>query len=260
MKFALLDELSHGISTRNGGVSEGPYRSLNLGYSTADDEAAVATNRARFVESLDLPARVVSGWVSHGKGVSVFRSEQPDSWPLARASMRPGSAHSEELFRSDSLVSDVPALGFMLTFADCVPLLFFDRRRGILGIAHAGWRGTAQGIAREVIAAMKREFRCSAADISVGIGPSIGPCCYTVMSAVPELFVEYGQRAYLTERNQAQYLDLWAANEFQLTDAGVRRDAIENPRICTSCRRDQFFSHRAEHGLTGRFGLCAALA
>lgn len=260
LKFALLDDIPHVISTRHGGVSSGPYRSLNLGYSTPDDESAIATNRERLVALLGMPAtKIVSGWLTHGNEVSVFRKSDAGIWPVGRFPVRQHSARTEDLFKSDAVVSDVGGLGFVLTFADCVPLLFFDPRRHVLGAAHAGWRGTAQGIAGEVVGAMRREFGCRPGDIRVGIGPSIGPCCYTVSAEVGARFAECGQKAYLETRDQKQYLDLWASNASQMIDLGVPRHSIENPRACTSCRRDLYFSHRAEHGQTGRFGLCAAL-
>jgi YfiH family protein len=146
-------------------------------------------------------------------------------------------------------------LHFLLTFADCVPLLFADTTRGVIGAAHAGWRGTALGIGVEVVRAMREEFGCDPRDIIAGIGPSIGPWCYVVGPGVAETFARSGREAVLESRHGETVLDLWSTNEYQLQETGIPADAIENPRICTCCHTETYFSHRGEGGRTGRFSL-----
>jgi YfiH family protein len=163
------------------------------------------------------------------------------------------------LFRSDAVVSDVPGTFVLLTFADCVPLVFWDPIRGVIGAAHAGWRGTSMGIGPEVIRAMHREWGTDPCDMVVGIGPSIGPCCYTVGAEVPEQFRRNGLEPSMVGTDAGARLDLWTTTERQLRSCGVSGDSIENMRLCTRCHRATFFSHRGEAGRTGRFGLCVGL-
>jgi YfiH family protein len=257
IRFDLLGDTTHAISTRLGGVSRPPYDTLNLGYANQDDEVNVAANRATFLQALGVDtALVVSGWLSHGTEIAVFPAGEADRWPLSWETMRPGGRRRERLFRADAAVTDARGVYFMLTFGDCVPLLFADRRHGVVAAAHAGWRGTAGSIGPAVVRAMRKQFGCDPADIVVGIGPSIGPCCYAVGAQVVETFRNRGAIHQLECRDGLAYLDLWASNERQLTDAGIMPGSIENARLCTSCRTDLFFSHRAENGSTGRFGLC----
>lgn len=241
----------HAVSTRHGGVSKAPYASLNVGYGTPDEEDRVADNRRLLTAALGIaPEAVVAGRLSHGNEVTVFHGT---AIPAVARPVRSGSQRRDRAFLSDAAVSDVPGLYFLLTFADCVPLLFHDPVRGVVGAAHAGWRGTAAGIAGRVVAAMRGGFGCAPADIRAAIGPSIGPCCYAVGEDVPVTFRAHGNDPHV----RAGRLDLWAGNEAQLRAAGIRD--VERADLCTSCRPDLFYSHRAEHGRTGRFALVAGL-
>jgi len=242
----------HAVSTRQGGLSDGPYASLNVGYGTDDAEERVTGNRLLLLQSLGIaPEAVIAGRLSHGNAVTVFRRGQES--PEVERPVRAGSTHRDRAFLSDAAVSDVPGLYVFLTFADCVPLLFHDPVREVVGAAHAGWRGTAAGIARHTIAAMCDAFGCRPADIRGAIGPSIGPCCYTVGSDVCTEFRARGNPPIM----RGHHLDLWAGNEVQMRDAGVT--LVETAGLCTACHTDLFFSHRAESGRTGRFALVAGL-
>jgi YfiH family protein len=256
VRFGLLDGISHAVGTRHGGVSTPPYHSLNLGYATADDEAFVAENRRRFIGSAGLGQKhVVSARISHGKRVRVFRASDRVDGGDELAAVRSGSRRHEHFFYADAAVTDRPDLALLLSFGDCVPMAFADTRLGVVGAAHAGWRGTAVGIAAEVVRVMDREFGSNPGDIVVGIGPSIGPCCYSVDTSVVDTFRANGSDLEAYQRDGRTMLDLWATNERHLTDAGVRSRNIENVHVCTSCNVDAYFSHRAERGTTGRFGL-----
>jgi YfiH family protein len=256
IRFDLLQTVAHAVGTRHGGISTPPYDTLNLGYGTRDEEYRVVENRRRFVESLGVArSSVVAGRLSHGTQVRTFRSSDHRSLNSYVTPVRSVSDRREAFFDADAAVSDVPELFLLLTFADCVPILFADRRRGVVGAAHAGWRGTARGIAVEVVRTMRREFGSNPRDMVIGIGPSIGPCCYEVGGEVLAAFAQSGLEAVTRQSNGSTSLDLWTTNERQLLEAGVAPENIENKRLCTSCNVDDFFSHRAEHGATGRFGL-----
>lgn len=255
LRFSLLDDVNHAVSTRLGGVSPDPYASLNMGYGTDDDEANIAENRALFTGHLGgASGCVAAANLVHGKDVAIFGSGGKGEWPLYTSPVRPGSSREARFFRADGAISSIRGLLLFMTFADCVPLLFADRRLGVVGAAHAGWRGTARGIGPAVIRAMTATFGSRPADIVAGIGPSIGPCCYSVGTDVLETFEAHGTTPEVVRNGWAK-LDLWATNERQLSDAGVPLTSIENPRICTSCNVDTYFSHRAERGRTGRFAL-----
>ncbi|MGH2443954.1 MAG: peptidoglycan editing factor PgeF [Chloroflexota bacterium] len=255
LRFGLFEAVSHGVSSRIGGVSTGAYASFNLGFSTDDDEHAVRENRKRLQIAMGVhDGNVINSWVYHGDNVAVFKAGSRELWPVVRRPVRAGSHLATDLFHADAIISDVDDLHFVLTFADCVPLLFHDRRRNIVGAAHAGWRGTSLAIGPAVLKAMRREFRTDPGDVSVAIGPSIGPCCYAVAGDVLDTFRARGTQPAITG-NGVTHLDLWSTNEGQLRDAGISPGSIENPRICTGCHRDRYFSHRAERGVTGRFGL-----
>jgi YfiH family protein len=154
------------------------------------------------------------------------------------------------------MVTDSPEFTLCLRFADCVPILLYDPVRGACGMAHAGWKGTAAKVAASAVEAMRGHFGSRPEDILAGIGPSIGPDHYAVRSDVADAFrTAFGAAAaegFLSRHGAALHLDLGAANEFTLRACGVRN--IELAGICTACHTEDWFSHRAEHGRTGRFG------
>ncbi len=196
-------------------------------------------------------ASVTSTRLYHQNEVAVFRAGE--TLPKAY-DVQGGGVHA------DAVVSDMPGRHFTMTFADCVPLLFADKRRGVVGAAHAGWRGTALGIAETTVRAMKDAFGCRARDITVAIGPSIGPCCFEVGDEVPRAFATQGWPAMVARGTRRLTVDLWSTNRHQLVESGVLSENIEVAGICTSCSVDRFYSHRAERGRTGRFALCIGLS
>jgi YfiH family protein len=149
----------------------------------------------------------------------------------------------------------------MLRFADCTPVLLHDPVRRVVGLAHGGWRGIAAGVARRAVQAMRDAYGCRPADIVAGIGPAIGPCCYEVgedvAGAIGRAFP--GAPGLLSPRpNGRWHLDLWSAARLQLVGAGVRRVHVAG--VCTACRTDEWYSHRAERGRTGRHAVVIGMA
>ncbi len=260
LRFDLFAGIRHGISTRHGGVSRPPYDTLNLGYSTLDDEDSIAENRTRFLDAVSAtPDGLMTGHLTHGNEVAVFDAAQPDRWPRAWYPVRTGSHRSTWVFKTDGVVSNVSDLTFLLTAADCTPLLFWDRSRGAVGAAHAGWRGTARGIAGNVVRAMTGSFGTDPSDVVAGIGPSMGPCCYTVGEDVIDVFADSGIEPVLIKGDRGTRLDLWGSNRQQLVAAGVPATSIETMGLCTGCQVSTFFSHRAERGRTGRMACAIGL-
>jgi len=238
-------DLIHGVFTRLGGVSQGHLSSLNVGASVGDNPEAVAENYRRLFAALDLSRhdRVTVRQV-HGSTV-----------------MRIGAGQRGQIVgEADAMISDTPGLILMQRFADCVPILLWDARRRAIGLAHAGWRGTLLGIAREVTRAMMEAFGSRPDDLAVGLGPGIGPCCYQVGAeiapAVNAAF-PHGDGVLIRQADGSYHLDLWEANRQQLAALGVEQIQVSN--LCTACHTAEFYSHRAEKGKTGRFGVVVGL-
>jgi hypothetical protein len=164
------------------------------------------------------------------------------------------------LAKADALITDRPEVTLFLRFADCVPILLFDPKRRVVGLVHAGWRGTLSKIVAATVHAMVAQYGCRPADIQAGIGPSIGPCHYAVgPEVVAQARAAFPGKAddLLVPVNNHYHLDLWAANACALRATGVEQ--IDVSRICTACHTDDFFSHRGEQGRTGRFGALIGL-
>jgi YfiH family protein len=242
-----IEGLEHAVFTRLGGVSRGPFASLNVGSAVGDDDAMVAENHARVFAYLDLsPQSAVSPRQVHGNRVVAIGAAQA----------------GQVLDSTDGLVTDTPGLAMLLRFADCQPILLYDSAHHALGLVHAGWRGVAQGIARRAVETMREAFDTRAEDLVVGLGPGIGPCCYTVghnVAAAMAYALSDWKQALTPEGEEQWRLDLSVANIQQLVAEGVPKRRIEQSGLCTSCRQDLFYSHRASQGNTGRFAVVAVL-
>ena len=229
------------VFTRRGGVSPAPWDSLNVGGLVGDDLARIKENRIRSFESLGRdPASIFDTWLVHSIDVICADSPRDLNQPPTQA---------------DSILTDNPQLTLFMRFADCVPLLFHDPIKGVVGIAHAGWVGTVRGVARATIEKMKSHYGSKPENIIAGIGPSISADHYEigpdVILKVQESFGADEERL-LERRNGRVYLDLWMANYIQLQKVGVEK--IEVSGLCTACHPEDWFSHRVEKGKTGRFG------
>ncbi|UCE20033.1 MAG: peptidoglycan editing factor PgeF [Gemmatimonadota bacterium] len=243
------------MSTRGGGVSQGVYGSLNLGFHVGDDNGAVLTNRKRFFQTLSIPFEsVVTAQQVHGAEVRVVTEHDCGtgvrSW-------------EEGLPQTDAMVTDVCDVGLLVLVADCAPVLLHDQKRKAVGIAHGSWRGTAEGIARNTVLKMIAEFGCKPENIRAGIGPSIGPCCYRVgeevISCLKNAAPDIWNNLLIPKGKDTVFLNLWEALLQQLIEAGIQREKIEIAGICTACHTDLFYSHRRENGKTGRNGAIIAL-
>jgi YfiH family protein len=235
--------VAHALFTRRGGVSKPPFATLNLGHSVGDDLDAVRINHQRLLASVDLPPEdVVTAGLVHGARVAVVGARD----------------RGQVCFDTDALVTADPSVVLLLRFADCVPVLFCDRRRGVVGLAHAGWRGIPAGVVPATVDCMVANLGSDPADVWAGVGPSIGPCCYEIGPAVVEQVgaVVNGRNPFRPV-NDRVHLDLWDAVRIQLEEAGVGE--VEVAHLCTSCHTNDWFSHRAEKGRTGRFGVVISL-
>ncbi len=237
-------KLRHAVLTRQGGVSRGDFSSLNLGNTVGDDPAAVQENHRRVFTLLDVRREaVVSPHQVHGR--EVVRVDAGDGGRVI-----PGT---------DALMTNRSGVALMLRFADCTPVLFFDAVHGAVALAHAGWRGVAAGVLPATIRAMAEAFGTQPGDLWAGIGPAIGPERYEVGPEVVEAIqaVTPPGSTIAEQRQGSWYLDLPGAVALQLQANGVGQ--IEPAGFCTATRTDLWFSHRAERGKTGRFGVLAVL-
>jgi len=235
--------LQHGFFARLGGVSRPPFATLNVGASVGDDPQAVAMNRQRCFSALGLAEpMVVTPYQVHGTRIA-----------------RVGPAEGGRVIAdTDGLLSDREGTVLFLRFADCVPILLYDRRCRAIGLVHAGWRGTLDGIAALAVAAMRDCFGTDPAALWAGIGPAIGPCHYEVPPDLAEYFARrFGPQVLAWPGDGGTRLDLPAANALALQEAGVR--SVVQAGLCTACHTDEFFSHRAEGGHTGRLAALAGL-
>lgn len=283
--LAEIPWLVHGFSTRVGGFSKAYGKpSLNLGFTKDDSRAAVEKNRAAFLKKVGAPEwplvemKQVHSDVIHcvtgleeGKPVLAMEST------LDRQGRAPrGFAHG---LVGDGLVTDVPGILLAVKTADCMPVIIVDKKKKAAGIFHAGWRGTLHRIVEKGVGEMFRWFGSKPRDLQAVLGPSIRDCCYSVGEEVrdhfrsqfayaDELFREWQTYEdihlkypllFLTMRAPGHselptqiLLNLAEANRRQLLDAGVSPKNIAVLPQCTASDTKTFFSHRAEHGKTGR--------
>ncbi|WP_338077744.1 peptidoglycan editing factor PgeF [Acididesulfobacillus acetoxydans] len=238
------EQVEAGFSVREGGVSTGAFASLNLGFHVGDEAAAVLVNRERWLGVWGAGRRdAVVGEQVHGTEV-VWVTEAE----AGRGSGEIGSA----LPGADGLLTQ-SSLGLMAFFADCTPLYFYDPKIRAVGLAHAGWRGTAGKIGLRVLEALAKRGGKSG-DVRVAVGPSIGPCCYEVDERVAAYFRrEFSETPFLKATRPGHYrLDLWQANIETLVGAGVLPGRIATAGLCTSCHPEYFYSHRRDGVPTGR--------
>lgn len=240
------DLVDHALYTRIGGVSEGPYRSFNLGGTCGDNPAHVRENHRKLFEHFgrDYATRF-DVWQVHGDTIHFTDVPRPDT-----QKHQPG----------DGIFTKNPEVTLVMRFADCVPLVFHDPVQKAVGIVHAGWQGTLLEIGKVAVDELVREYGSDPKDLIVGIGPSICGNCYQIGEDVRQMFLKkWGQKAedFINTTENGYYLNLWPANEWVLREAGVSK--IEQSRICTAENLHEWYSYRKEKGLTGRFAVAIAL-
>ncbi|HAH78022.1 MAG TPA: peptidoglycan editing factor PgeF [Ruminococcaceae bacterium] len=242
----------HAFSTRAGGVSRGPFASMNLAFGRGDPDENVRENYRRFCAAAGLEA---SSLVSAAQNHHAFVRR------VGPADRGAGIFEPQRMKSVDGLVTDSPGVTLVIHTADCVPVFLIDPERRAVGLAHAGWRGTAARIGAAAVAAMAREFGTRPGALLAGIGPSIGPCCFEVDRPVRDVFAgltDLDPKGFIRDDGGGKYhIDLWEANRRILMRAGVPESSIAVAGICTRCHADRLFSHRASGGRRG--GLAAFL-
>lgn len=239
------EDLCHGVFTRHGGASRAPWKSLNVGASLGDDPAHVRENKQRIFSAMGLAVeQAYEVWQVHSDRVVNTSTPRDD----------------QKLLKADAIITAAPGVVLFMRFADCVPVLFYDPQKRVIALAHAGWKGTAAKIAANVVSEMTSCFGCKPGNILAALGPSICVDHYQVGEEVVQAMQEsFGPVAdgFLTIKKDQTHLDLWQANIDILTCAGIQ--SVELAQICTACDNKDWYSHRHEHGHTGRFGVLISM-
>ncbi len=242
------DNILHFVTTRNETLPPSNQNYFTIGLNGVVENDIVLNNRKHLAEQLGFqPNSYVFASQVHDNKVAVVRDEDKGKGAFERSSY---------LCDIDAMVTNRKGICLVTQAADCVPILFYDPIKNAIGAAHAGWKGTVAKIPTEVVKAMVMEFDSNPKDILVGIGPSIGSCCYEVGNEVVELVKEsFGDTERLILDNDKfakPVFDLWKANKISLVEAGISEKNIEITSLCTKCHNNFFFSARA--GDKGRFG------
>jgi hypothetical protein len=241
--------VTNGVTTRRLGRSQAPFDTLNLGLHVGDDPDAVLENRAIVAQILGFePETFTLARQVHGSAVAVVR---------ARDGGKGAVIENDAFPDTDAMITNEADVPLAVLVADCAAVSFYDTGRNVVGIAHAGWKGTLARIAQKTVEAMNAAFGSKPSDIVAGVSPCVGPCHYEVGTEVAGAYRrEFGQEAahFLVEDPQGSCrLDLAKANAHQLLEAGILAGRIETSGMCTACTPELFYSYRRDGSRTGRF-------
>lgn len=240
-----LISVPHCFTTRRGGVSRGYLESMNIGTHRGDPMENVIENYRILCRELGMEAEdlVLSHQVHSDIVLAVDRQDCG------------AGLFREALPECDALVTDTPGVGLVVFTADCTPILLHDPVTGAVGAAHAGWRGTASGIAARTVEQMVRRYGCRPEDIRASIGPNISACCFETDADVPRAMLEQvgpEAQAMIRQQGDKYYVNLKEINALHLRRCGVEQ--IDISSACTACDPDRFWSHRITGGLRGSQG------
>lgn len=244
----------HGFSTRLGGVSQGCWSSLNLSFDRGDDPEAVRENFRRIGAAIGVkPEDMVLSRQTHTTNVRIMTEQDRGK----------GMTRERDYTDVDGMITNVPGLCLVTSYADCVPLYFVDPVRKAIGLSHSGWRGTVGKIGKETVRLMEKEFGSDPSDILAAVGPSVCMDCYEVsedvIRKVREAFDEELWPELFYEKPDGKYqLDLWKANESIFLESGILPEHIAVTNVCTHCNSQILYSHRTSGNRRGN--LCAFLA
>ncbi|MGE5381584.1 MAG: peptidoglycan editing factor PgeF [Methylocystaceae bacterium] len=247
----LAQGVTAAFSTRRGGESPIPYKSLNLALHVGDQADTVIKNRQHWLAALRLADHADPCCAEQVHGTVIKRV-------TSDAAGRGYWEYGEALPGVDGMITNESKLPLMTFYADCLPVYLFDPKRRAIGLVHSGWKGTAGRISAGAVKMLADEYGSDPADIQAIIGPGIGPCCYAIDDGVAAIFrkefAEHGQLLYPKNQKGQWYLDLKSAVTLTLIEAGIKEAAIEDTGICTCCRQDLYYSYRGERGNCGRMG------
>ena len=247
LRFPALSEIqgiNHAFSTRIGGVSHAEYAAMNLSFGSGDERENVEENYRLFAAAAGVPAdRLVAGAQDHQTNIRRVSSQHAGI----------GIWKEKDMDSVDGLCTDEADLPLVIYCADCVPLYFYDPIHRAIGLAHAGWKGTAAGMAAEMVGKMQAEFGSDPKSLITAIGPSICGECFEVDLPVAEIFsVLPGAEHFVREGdNDKFHVDLWECNRQFLLDSGILPENIHSSNLCSMENSDLIFSHRKTRGHRG---------
>lgn len=231
--------VKHCFSTRKGGVSEGYYATMNMGFQRGDKRENVQKNYEILCKEIDVDYRnLVLGAQKHTTNIRVVTEQDKGK----------GIVKQSDIDFTDGMITNKKQIALTVFGADCVPIFFVDTVKKAIGVCHAGWRGTVNGIVLEVLKKLKQNYDCQPKDIVVAIGPSIGQCCFQVDDPVVKEFrqkLNFANDVIQPDKEDGRYkIDLWKTNAMLLKSAGVLQQNIEIAYLCTKCNHELFYSHR----------------
>lgn len=243
--FEAAGGVAHGFSTRLGGVSEGIYATLNLGMNRGDAPDRVRENYRRFCAAIGADmGNIVCASQVHGDTVRTVTAADLGIGP-----------DEPEPWQADGLVTDIPGVTLAVYSADCLPILLYDPVRRVVGAVHAGWRGTALGIAAKAVERMVDCYGCDRLDILAAVGPGISKCCFETHEDVPNAMTSaLGVCAtpYIDPIENGKFkVDLKGINAMRLERAGLLPEHIAVSGDCTACHPEKYWSHRVTNGVRG---------
>lgn len=238
--------VTHGYSTRIGGVSFEPYDTLNLGLGVDDNADNVRENRRRFGNALDMdPVKIIVPKQTHSANVRIVGVSEVGAGALD---------YESGIADTDALITNTPGVTLAMHFADCVCVFLLDPVNKAIGLVHSGWKGTVAKILTRTIEAMGREFGSSPDNMRAAIAPAIGRCCYEVSEDVARQIFKafpHDERVLNQSSSTKWRADLKIANNILLHSAGIKDSNVAISEECTSCNREEFYSYRRD-GETGR--------
>lgn len=246
--FSKTGLVRHCFSTKDGGISSGIYKSMNLKMNSDDKKENVIENFKIICDTIDVDYRnlVFSDQVHDDK---IYIANKND--------MGKGITKESDIIGIDALICSEPNVPLTTAYADCVPLFFLDVKERVIALAHSGWKGTVKRIGQKTIEKMHKDFGCRAENILAAVGPSIGVCHFEVGDEVAEKFIEEFGIQVVGKYGEKYHVNLQKAVLMQFEQSGIPEINISCADICTYCNKDLLFSHRATNGRRG--GLAAIM-
>lgn len=243
--FEATGLVRHGFSTRVGGVSGGFYSSMNLRYNCDEARENVTKNFKIMADTLGMDyTRIVLSKQVHEDEIRTVSENDCGN----------GILFENKFDSADGLITSERGICLVTLYADCVPLLFLDKRQGVIASSHSGWKGTVKRIGAKTAEKMVNDFGSKREDILCAIGPSIRECHFEVGDDVAEIFINNFGDDVAVKYGSRYHVNMQKAILKQLTDCGIPKENIDNSGICTYCMSDTFFSHRKTVGRRGNFG------
>ncbi|MEG0152401.1 MAG: peptidoglycan editing factor PgeF [Cellulosilyticaceae bacterium] len=244
-KWGSDNQMVHCFTSKHGGNSTGDLCSLNLGFNRGDKEETVIANYQSICDAIgvELDSLVISKQIHETNIVEVTYKDKGN-----------GILHPNKWESVDGIYTRERGITLVTHYADCVPLFFYAPKYSVIGLAHSGWRGTVMQIGNKMIEEWTTKYHIPPSEIEVGIGPSIGPCCFEVHADVADEFLKiFKKTSFIVENhsNGKYNINLWECNRQSLINLGISPEKIYVSEMCTCCHDDVFFSQRKTEGKRG---------